>query len=247
MNINSLSRRRTLVDSVVDQVRNNIESGAIKPGDRLPSEFELCDRFGVSRTVIREATRRLQALGLVEVRRGRGLFVGNQDSVRDTVQVIRSSLSVSLADLAKFTDFRNAIESHAARQAALKATAGDVEKLQDLCDRLTSTVEKDEDLEATQRLDIAFHQHIAKIAGNDLLAQILQLVEDMMRKSIVQSTQGQILDPVAIRLLHQKIVDAIRDRDPLRAEQAMREHMEAVQQRLEECARHDKPADLAKS
>lgn len=236
MDINTLSARRSLVDHVVEQVRDNIESGIIKPSDRLPTEFELGARFGVSRTVIREATRRLQSLGLVEIRHRRGLFVGNQDSVRDLVRLTRSTLAVSMADLEKFNDFRAAIESHAARQAALKATASDIGKLQELCDQLVEEVAKAETSEAVQKADVAFHLHIAMIAGNDLIPQILQLVRDMIMKSMARTMQSHLLTADQSRHWHQAIVDAIRGRDAARAEQAMRDHMEAVQQRLRENA-----------
>lgn len=221
-----------MVDHVVEQVRDNIESGAVKPGERLPAEHELCDQFGVSRTVVREATRRLQSLGLVEVRRGHGVFVGDRDSVRGTLRVIRSALAISLADMQKFNDLRMAIESHTARQAALKATAADVAQLQTLCDRLVAGIEKGEGFEAIQEMDIAFHLQVATIAGNDLISQILLLVRDMMKTSMERTSRANSLLAEETRHWHQAIVDAIRDRDAARAEQAVRDHMEAVQQRL---------------
>jgi GntR family transcriptional regulator, transcriptional repressor for pyruvate dehydrogenase complex len=236
MEINPLSGRRTLVDRVVDQVCSNIESGAIRPGEHLPTEFELGNRFDVSRTVIREAIRRLQSLGLVEVRRGHGLFVGSHDVVRDSVRLLSSALSVSLADFEQFTDFRTAIECHAARHAALKATTFDVEKLQTLCDALVEAVEKGGNFEEVQERDVAFHLKIAAMSGNDLVRQILQLVRDMVMKSIARTVQGQfeLLNAAETRALHQAIVDAIRNRDAVAAGKAMHEHMAAVLQRLQQ-------------
>jgi GntR family transcriptional regulator, transcriptional repressor for pyruvate dehydrogenase complex len=233
MEITSLQQRHTLVDHVVEQVRNNIESGAIKSGHRLPGEFELCTQFGVSRTVIREAAHRLQSLGLIEVRRGRGLYVGSPDSVRETVRLVRSAMSVSLADMEQFTDFRTAMETHTARQAALKATDADVHHLQGLCDKLVDAVEKKASYDAVRKCDIAFHIEIARTAGSHLIQQIQQLVREITFKSMARATQqGYFLDVPTTRSFHQPIVDAIREHDSVRAAAAMEHHMIGIMQRL---------------
>ncbi len=229
MKIKSISRSGSLVDHVVEQIRNNIESGALKSADRLPTEFELGERFGVSRTVIREASRRLQSLGLVEIRRGLGIFVGDHDSVRDTAAMLRSSISVSISDLETFIGFRTALEVHAAREAAEKATNADVRKLQELCDKLLAGVEKEANFREVQECDIAFHLEIARIAGNTLIRQILQLVREMMLKSMARSAPlGVVMDKKASRALHQGIVDAIKNRDPDAAGKVMEEHMKTA-------------------
>ncbi len=226
MKINSLTRPGSLVDHVVEQIRNNIESGALKSADRLPTECELGRRFGVSRTVIREASRRLQSLGLVEVRRGSGVFVGDHDSVRDTAAMLRSSISLSISDLETFIGFRTALEVHAARKAAEKATDDDVKRLQELCDKLLAGVEKEAVFREVQECDVALHLEIARIAGNSLISQILQLVREMMLRSMARSAPlGVVMDKKSSRALHQGIVDAIKIHDPDAAGKVMEEHM----------------------
>ena len=232
MEIQSLSGRGSLVDLVVQQLRENIESQSIKPGTRLPTEAELCEKFGVSRTVIREAARHLQSLGIVEMRRGRGLFVGTSDSVRDSVRLVRSALAVSLTDLEDFADFRSAIETHAARRAAISSTGLDVERLQGLCDKLVEAVEQRVPFEELQARDVAFHLEIAAIAGNELIRQILELVREMMMHSMKQTTLGLLIDSAETQKRHQAIVEGIRSRDPVAAEKAMQEHMDEILQRL---------------
>jgi len=232
MKIQSLSRRGSLVDLVVQQLRENIESQSIKPGVRLPTEAQLCEKFGVSRTVIREAARHLQSLGLIEMRRGCGLFSGTSDSVRDSVRLVRSALAVSLTDLEDFADFRSAIETHAARHAAIRSTGLDVERLQGLCDKLVEAVEERLPFEEVQALDVAFHLEIAAVAGNELIRQILELVREMMMHSMKQTTQILLLDSSGTRKRHQAIVDGIRSRDPEAAEKAMNEHMNEILERL---------------
>lgn len=229
MKIKSLSRSGSLVDHVVEQIRNNIESGALKSSGRLPTEFELGERFGVSRTVIREAARRLQSLGLVEIRRGVGVFVGDHDSVRDTAAMLRSSISVSISDLETFVGFRTALEVHAAREAAKKATEDDVRKLQELCDKLLAGVDKEDVFREVQECDIAFHLEIARIAGNNLVRQILQLLREMMLKSMARSApHGVVMDKKTSRILHQGIVTAIKNRNPDAAGKVMEEHMKTA-------------------
>ncbi len=214
-------RRVTLVDSVVERIRDVIENSGLKPGDRLPGELEFAERLDVSRSVVREAISRLQTLGLLTVVRGRGggTFVGDQDTVLNYANVVRSAMSICEKDAKQFAEFRAALEIYSARRAAELATDEDVAELDGLCDSIG-----DSRTDASVP-DFQFHRKLAEIAGNDVILHTLHLSREFI-KSTMRKTGPQ--DPQLNRGQHVEIVDAIRHRDPVAAEQAMRKHMDSV-------------------
>src|SRR5262249_43539251 len=128
--------RDSLVDTAVARIREVIEQGRLRAGDRLPTEAELSEQLGVSRTVVREAVSQLESLGLLSVQRGRGTFVGNWSSLTSCVEMLRTTLALSPGELVQFTEFRTALECHAARRAAERATEQDLADLKELCDEM---------------------------------------------------------------------------------------------------------------
>src|SRR5262249_4520590 len=109
-----IGRGTSLVDNVVDQVQQLIAKGHLESGDRLPREDELVTKFGVSRTVLREALSRLEATGLVTIQRGRGMFVAEPSGVASCARLIRNAMTLTSKDLAQFMEFRRIIECQAA-------------------------------------------------------------------------------------------------------------------------------------
>src|SRR5262249_31986568 len=99
-------KRTSLVDTVMERIRSLVTDGHLAPGDRLPTEAELIQQLEVSRTVLREAIGRLEAMGLIAVRGPRGMFVGDTGSLLSCVRLLRSALTVSPRELVQFTEFR---------------------------------------------------------------------------------------------------------------------------------------------
>lgn len=217
-------RRVTLVDSVVEQIRDLIENSGLKSGDRLPGEHELVQRLDVSRSVVREAISRLQTIGLLTTVRGRGggTFVGDHDTVMGYANVVRSTMSICDKDAKQFAEFRAALEIYSARRAAEVATDDDVAELEDLCDSIGSSKDH-ESLRTTA--DFQFHRKLAEIAGNEVILHTLQLSREFIKSTISQTGPR---DRERSRAQHQDVVDAIRSRDPDAAERAMRIHMESM-------------------
>ena len=136
--------RVSLVETVVEKLRESIERGHLAGGDRLPTESELISQLGVSRTVLREAMIRLQAVGLVTIKRGVGTYVAEQDNLVKCARLARSAMAISSDELIRFVELREAIELHAARQAVRLATDKDLAKLESLCHRMES-IDHDEE------------------------------------------------------------------------------------------------------
>ena len=128
--------RLTTADLVVERIARVIRERNMTPGDRLPGEHELVEQLQVSRSVLREALARLQSMGLVDIHRGRGTFVGTRTSLAKCVQLLRSAVTISPQELRAYVELRSALEVQAVRQAAEHATAADIGQLAALLKRL---------------------------------------------------------------------------------------------------------------
>jgi GntR family transcriptional repressor for pyruvate dehydrogenase complex len=228
--------RQSLVDTVVERIREVIEQGHLRAGDRLPTEAELGEQLGVSRTVVREAVSQLESLGLLSVQRGRGMFVGSGNSLAGCMKMLRTALALSSKELVQFTEFRKAIECYAARRAAELATPEDLAELDALCDEMDR--EGHSDLEAMQ-LDFQFHRRLMAITGNELMCSVLEVVQEFVLAAMMRTTP-QPRDREHSHRRHLGIVRAIRAGDPDAAEKVMQAHMEHTVRMLEEIERQRK-------
>jgi GntR family transcriptional repressor for pyruvate dehydrogenase complex len=217
-------QRKSLVDTVAEQIRGLIHDGHLGPGNRLPTESELVKQLEVSRTVLREAIGRLEAMGLVTVRGSRGMFVGELGSVMNCVQMVRSAVAISARDLVQFTEFRRAIECDAARSAAERAQPEDLVELETLCEQIRDPALP---YEQAFRLDWRFHRKLLDLAGNEMMRNVMDVIREFVMASIVEGAPYQ-RDPDVTYRHHRAIVDAIRAGDPQAAEHAMRDHLNSV-------------------
>jgi GntR family transcriptional repressor for pyruvate dehydrogenase complex len=215
-------QRQSLVDTVVERIREVIEQGRVAAGDRLPTEAELGAQRGVSRAVVREAVSQLESLGLLSVQRGRGMFVGNWSGVAGCVKLLRSALALSPKELARFTEFRNAIACYAARRAAERATAEDVPALQQMCDDMNRLGRDDRE---AMHLDFQFHRRLMALTGNELMCSVLEVIQECALATLVQTTPKP-RDREQSHRRHQAIVASIRAGDADAAAKAVQAHRE---------------------
>ncbi|QDU60270.1 Putative L-lactate dehydrogenase operon regulatory protein [Planctomycetes bacterium Pan216] len=216
--------RRSSVDQVVERIREVIEQQKLSAGQRLPGELELVEQLRVSRPVLREALARLQGLGLVEIQRGNGTFVANRDVLANCVQLLRSAVTLAPRELLVYTELRSAIEVQAVRLAAERATDADISDLQDLLKELDSI---DRPYAELLELDFRFHRRILQAAGNPLMQNLMEVIYEFVVTQMAQTTPSP-RDNQLGRSLHRRIFAAIKSHDQDAADQAMREHMEAV-------------------
>lgn len=228
-------QKQSLVDTVVERIRTTITEGHLKPGDRLPTEAELIKQLQVSRTVLREAVTRLETLGLVSVRGSRGMFVGEPGGLRNCMQLVRTAMSISPRELVLFTEFRRAIECDAVRAAALKATPEQLAELEQLCEEIG----RDDlpDAEAF-RNDLRFHRRLVEIAGNPLVQNVMEVVQEFVMASIMECCPRR-RDPSLTQRGHRAVLKALRARDPDAAEKAMRAHMDQVLRSLQQAQKRE--------
>ncbi len=220
--------RTSLVDEVVRQLQELIESDGMKAGDRLPTEAELTTQLQVSRNVLREAVQRLETMGLVSVRRGHGMFVAAPDKLASCARLIRSALAISPRDLIQFTEFRMAVEPQFAEAAARCATPDQADEVGELCDRIDR---KELSYEEAIELDFAFHRKLIEITGNQLTLNIMTVLHEFFLAAMAQTTPRP-RDLQVSQRLHRAIVEAIRRGDTNEARSAMQEHMDVTLERI---------------
>src|SRR3954453_15489360 len=162
-------RRVRLFDDVLEQLREAILSGRIRPGERLPNERELCETFGVGRPTLREALRSLEAVGMIEVRTGKG---GGSYAVTPSETPLGAALGslvnlrgASLEDLA---EFRVDFEGENAAWAARRADAGDISVLEATVAEARAAALTPAGRGALARIDVRWHELLARATKNRL-------------------------------------------------------------------------------
>lgn len=230
----SIAQRR-LPDVIAEQIVAAIRQGSLKAGDRLPTEAELARRLGVGRTSVREGLQKLQTLGLVEVRKGRGAFVA-QPPGADANAVFAQWAAESGLRIEELLEVRIALEAQAAGLAAVRATQQELDELDELNTAHREAGERG-DLAATIDSDERFHELLFRISGNRLLGRLYDAlipeVTEFRRKSMTLSWA-----PTRSAQGHQAIIDAIRDHDAAAARQAMIDHIWVLYNEIADTATH---------
>ena len=206
-------------------VVNWISATHARPGDRLPNEAVLADRFRVSRPTIREAIRVLEYSGLVEVRRGRhgGLFVGT-GAVPQVVGALRALLLFDQTSLKDLFDSREVLEVGLVRLAAERATVADLAVMA----ASIRQMETDHSVEGVVSANTTFHLAIAEASGNAILQAMMRAMTQLLNELVRHAPDDAAT--VALKLQgHRAIYAAIADRDPEAAAIAMRDHIRAFQ------------------
>lgn len=218
--LRQVRREERLADKVADLLKQAILSGQLKMGDRLPPERELGERFGVSRTVVREAIRGLAAMGLVEVRSGSGTVVGRvgAGSVTETMQLY---LRGAAFEYGAIHEVRVMVEVHVAGVAAERATAEDLDDLRQVLHAMAATAH---DFQRCAVHDAEFHRCVARATHNPLYLVVL----DSIGEPIMTLRRGTLSlpdRPQRAIAAHRSILDRIAAHDPEGAREAMRAHL----------------------
>ena len=215
---------------IVDQIRLLIRSGQLTAGDRLPSERELCERFGVSRVTVREALRVLEANGLVDIRVGArgGAFV-TAPSSRMVGEGIADLISLSSLTAVEVTEARIIFELGLVPLVCERATEEDIAALYAICDRSSAALETDD---YPLALNAEWHTRFARATHNRAITLLAESLHDPMLRSLQQARSAE---PSHGRLgveEHRALVDAVAARDIERATELMRVHLNRTAARV---------------
>ena len=209
-------------EQVVSYVRNLIERGELRPGDRLPAERDLAIHIGVSRPTVRAGLRALAAMGVVQSRHGSGTFIPSGPPSLGT-----EALSF-LAALHGFTrdemyEARRILEVGAAGLAAERATH---EQIATLAEEVAGMFASMDDPRVFLVHDINFHRAVAAASGNPIVASIVEMVSalyyERRRDTAVRASDRDLKDAAD---MHRRIYQAIRGRDADAARSAMHTHL----------------------
>ncbi|MBL8562849.1 MAG: FadR family transcriptional regulator [Gemmobacter sp.] len=230
---------KTLVLQVSEALRTQITAGRFKPGDRLPSEAQLTQDFGVSRTVVREAIAALRSDGLVEPRQGAGVFVLSPAPVEATGFTLVDPARVS--SLIEMLELRTAVEGDAAALAALRRSPAQEERILEAFDHFRQ--QQEAGLPSAEA-DFALHLCIAEAANNPRFVEFLRLIGTALipRRAVSDGPEMGSTPEYAQRLLseHEAIVTAIQNGDENAARHAMRTHLHNSQNRYRQWLRNNR-------
>jgi len=213
-----------LFEQIVQQVEDSILQGQLKPGDQLPAERDLAQRFGVSRTAVREAVKTLREKGLVEAYSGRGTFVTN-----GTSQAMRQSLDLMirinpLEGSANLAELRLVLEPEIAGLAAARIEEQLLTTMREAVAVMSRNLH---DPDAYVEADLDFHLALAEAAGNPLILSLLDSIVGLLRdqRSRIFNVDG---GPERGQYHHKRILRAVEQGEPDLAREAMRAHLKQV-------------------
>ncbi|MEP6618394.1 MAG: FadR/GntR family transcriptional regulator [bacterium] len=228
--------RQSLSDRLARQIRGSIQGGDFSRGDRLPPIMEMARRFGVGHPTIREALKKLEAMGVVEIRHGSGVYVSRSEELLVLASPDYSGTLTKklLIDLIRA---RTPLEMQSASDAVSHATPEDVREMRRQLELAGESLGNDEKLNS---LNMGFHYQVARSSGNTVLAQILGALH-----ALFTNEQRLILDIFGSRERdhqeHLGILDAIEQRDETLAVERMRTHLEGVRAAIERWNPDDHP------
>jgi len=217
-------RTSRLFELIVQQVEDSILKGQLKPGDQLPAERDLAQRFGVSRTAVREAVKTLREKGLVEAYSGRGTFVtdGTSRAIRESLDLlIRINRQEGWAHLG---ELRYILEPEI---AALAAPRIEEPLLTTMREAVAAMDRSLHDPDAYVDADLDFHLALAEAAANPLVLSLLDSIVGLLReqRSRIFNVDG---GPERGQFHHKRILAAVEARNADAAREAMRAHLQQV-------------------
>lgn len=226
-----LAREATLAQRVERELERLILESRLGTGDRLPSERELANQFGVSRTVVREAVRALAAKQLVDVSVGRGTVVRapTPESAAESMKLLLL-MQTSDAGVDKVSEVRHIIESEIAALAAERRTDEDLRSLAAILEENRRHLD---DPEVYIKSDVAFHAALARATHNELFSIVLNSLVEIMIEVRLLTLRIPGITSVALSH-HERIFEAVGAGDAAAAREAMDAHMDQATEMLRE-------------
>ena len=215
-------KKSRLSSEVIDQISQSILRGDYKPGHKLPPERDLASQLGVSRTVVREALRSLEIMGLVESQIGGGTFV-KEHTIENALTPIANYFSSDDSVVDEIIETRKILEPEMVKLAAQRATQEDIEHIEASIAQM-----EQEDKMGLSGIngDTAFHFAVASA-----MLKILSLIADLLHYTMKVSLRAEPEREVTIQG-HKKVLEAIKAKDPVLASEYMREHLEMSHARI---------------
>jgi GntR family transcriptional repressor for pyruvate dehydrogenase complex len=218
--------RTTLSEQVAVQLASELRTGRWKPGEKLPSEADLCKVFKVGRSTLREALKSLAFIGIIRMRAGGGSYVAEERSAYMDGPLLAKGVLNTEKDITDLSEARLVLETELAGLCAQRATDQDLENLEKLVVEMNAA--KEGNGAEFKQLDLAFHLGVGTASGNQILSELLKHIREGLQELITKS----LLLPAGMELAyqhHRLILEALQERNPRRARTAMRTHLRTFQ------------------
>jgi GntR family transcriptional repressor for pyruvate dehydrogenase complex len=226
LNFKVINKKSTL-EIIIQQIKNQIKKGILKPGEKLPSERKLADQLGVSRASVREAIQALAFSGYLEVIQGKGTYILEMATQYDEIVNFFSEFSNYSLDY--LMEARIMLEGEFARLAALNANQEEI----DLVERIFNEIASSKDLNSFVVKDLEFHLTIAKATHNPIMNGLMKIIGEMLYKEtrkiieISRDTRKNTIETT------RNLVQAIKQRNAEKAKELMSEHIRNIRASLE--------------
>lgn len=222
-------KTRKIYEEIVDQIRDLVARGDLKPGDRLPSERDLVERLQVSRASIREALSALEMMGLLEIRSGEGTFVRKLRS-ESVVAPLAWMITMEKGTVLELLEVRKILEVQAVGIAAERADEFDLKELtaalEDMKVELSS-------LAADGSSDHRFHYAVTRATKNKIMIRLMDTISDLMQY-MLKSSRSKLYEgkytPALLFEEHMRIYGAIKGKDSRKAREYMLHHLNGVEE-----------------
>lgn len=234
-----MKHRPRLAASLEQDLRDKIRAGQPPVGERLPTERVLCESYGVSRTVVREAIAGLRSSGLIESRRGSGLFVRSDKPVSLSSFGSMPGLSAEIVAIVDSLELRAAVEVEAAFLAATRASPGQIERIRYCQRQFTDALLNGKE---TESADFQFHQAIAEATNNGAYQAFMDYLghHTIPRSKLGLELNGEACQSYLadLQVEHENILIAIESHSAEQARQAMKAHLFGSLERYRALSRH---------
>ena len=220
-------KRESTLEVIVQQIKDQIKKGILKPGEKLPSERKLADLLRVSRASIREAIQALAFSGYLEVIQGKGTYILEIATQYD--EIVKFFSEFSNYSLDYLMEARIMLEGEFARLAALNASPEEI----DVIERIFNEIAKSKDLNSFVVKDLKFHLTIAKATHNPIMNGIMKIIVEMLYKEtqkIIEISKDTRVNTIETT---RNLVQAIKQRNADQAKELMSEHISNIRVSLE--------------
>lgn len=217
--------KKNAYTAIVERIRSMIVAGELQPGDRLPPERQLAERFGVSRSHLRQAFQALGERGVIESRQGDGTYLLTSLDSGPTVDTIMEAIRAQGDVIHEIIEFRRMIEPQIAALAARRMEPATLDRLKIVvCDQQRAVLAGREE----QELDAEFHRILAESTSNRVISRVMTTIQAIINQSRsiwLQSSHRRLASVEG----HLRIIDALEAGDAAGASAAMQEHIVAIE------------------
>ncbi|MBP1934708.1 FadR/GntR family transcriptional regulator [Ammoniphilus resinae] len=202
----SLTSKDKISSQIVSLIKNRLIDGSIKPGDKLPTEIELVEQLGVSRTPVREAMKILESIGIIEIRRGEGMFI-REDLSQSNLNPLIFSLILHSNNISKLVEFRQYFEEMLIQLIRINCTEEDLQKIRQVYQSQQERMRADLSRDKLAEIDLEFHYAVLGATKNPFIIEVGKTIYEISKPQITK-----ILDQFGVEktlLTHKAYLDAL--------------------------------------